>query len=90
MSVPRQPAASRRGGQLERITRAEERLNTLTSAVEEWKDEFRAHATGITAALRVLQDNEQQRKGAERARNAVTAAIVALVTLAANIIVKLI
>lgn len=88
MATPRQQAAN--GRIIERITRAEERDTALQGAMEALRDDFRAHAKEMVAAIRALQDESHQRKGAERERHWWTAAIVGTVTLAVNVAIKLI
>lgn len=88
-TFPREGAGSR-SSQLERITRAEERAHALHSAIEALRDDFKGHAKDMVTALRSLQDESQQRKGAERERHWWTAAIVGFVSLAVNVAIKLI
>lgn len=81
---------SRASSQIERLARAEERVEALHNALESWRDEFRSHAKEISGALRALQDEHHRRIGAERERHWWTAAIVGTVTLVVNIVIKMI
>ncbi len=81
--------AQARVSQVERITRAEERVTALGSLMASWQSAFQEHAKAVETRLRGLENAAQQSAGAWKSSAVWTSAVTSLVTIAVNLAIKL-
>lgn len=72
----------------ERLIRTEVQVEMVTNTVKDWQKEFRDHAARMDSRLHTLELAYQRLLGTWRGMSVVVGTVAAVVSLAANLLVK--